>query len=661
LRLQRGSLETGGNMVFSVKKLIFYGILLIFVSFSLSSCIESPENIGEPTYTNVEYSPDGKSITIYLDGSAPVRTDRALTQRLAILGHNYFEVIFLYNDNGTTAGYKIARAEWELGEPAGVNNVHRTDGGVDYSSVGIPATTGQGTAVLFVGRRSDKTLLAVGVLSHVYEGSTDTFPNITTGTTKVSFDVNALKAGVTTDTSTNTSTSSSFYTNRTQANPIVNLPGKIGGKDFPYFYLAPSTAEIAHYKFTFSSATHAYSFYQPAIIYAGGAVAEIIKPKWTFPPNIEKSDADYEYSISTTVSISTGVSAGSPCPDTVNFTINTAPLSPSIAALTFTVPVYAVYSTSESVEWYLRPGYGNYARELDDGSFETGGAVLLGIGVTGGGSTKGVVIEGDLQKYYPPSNLAFNLTGIVVYFKDGVSRTNITPSPDYWSYYNNAFNPGPNVKFYYDDYADGFNGVASVLMPPNFSFDYHYYGQSVAIRVVYTDTAGVEWGYRFVVEVNDVAAINIPYENRIFLAKPNDFSELANRVANESGNGSIVHNYLFIFSENVNLGTMTFNLSAPVTIYMVAVVPNVIVGRSTGARITASGSQLTLHMGIWPFNDPAFAGGDVITNEPFSINAGGSWENFSAAATEATNMFGGTMTVHPLSGMTINNSHRLGP
>jgi len=74
-------------MSFDVKKLILRagGGLLILLSFILSTCVESIENNSKPVYTNVEYSEDGSSLTIYLDGSTPVRSDRALTRPIALL------------------------------------------------------------------------------------------------------------------------------------------------------------------------------------------------------------------------------------------------------------------------------------------------------------------------------------------------------------------------------------------------------------------------------------------------------------------------------------------------------------------------------------------------------------------------------------------------
>ena len=204
----------------------------------------------EDVYTDVEYSPDGSTVTIYLDGSAPVRQSRALTKSLAILGHDLFEVAFQY-------GSTVARTVWETGHAAGVSGVARN---VNYSraySSGVTIPAGEGAAILFVGKKSDRTLLAVGKLAMVddkplysYNETTGVetpitpVPLITSETKTVTFAVAALRAGV-----SSSAGSSSFKTNSkapTNTNGPVNTANTdvgnvlIGRRPFPLFNVDPA-------------------------------------------------------------------------------------------------------------------------------------------------------------------------------------------------------------------------------------------------------------------------------------------------------------------------------------------------------------------------------------------------------------------------------------
>lgn len=145
-----------------MKRLAFTGLTVILVLF-LAACGGEMSgvapNSGEIEYTDVVYSKDGSSIELYLDGvGVPVTAaQRALTLDLATMSHDYFEVIFI---NGTTR----ARASWEIGQSAGIRGVDRAaTAGVKYDAVDGTA----GVAAIFVGRKSDRTLLGVGFLTHV--------------------------------------------------------------------------------------------------------------------------------------------------------------------------------------------------------------------------------------------------------------------------------------------------------------------------------------------------------------------------------------------------------------------------------------------------------------------------------------------------------------
>jgi len=204
------------EMKCKTNKLVFYALAAVLVSllftckpFGGAGDYDESGGGGGITYTDVEYAPDGKSITIYLDGSAPVRSSRALNLKMAQIGHDFFEVAFF--DPATS---KTARATWETGHAAGVNGVAR---GVDYRYATVPAATATGAvanagaAILFVGKKSDKTLLAVGRLTGTDDPANGGATFVSANTKSVTFSVAALVAGTSTSTS-NLNPESSFVT-----------------------------------------------------------------------------------------------------------------------------------------------------------------------------------------------------------------------------------------------------------------------------------------------------------------------------------------------------------------------------------------------------------------------------------------------------------------
>jgi len=632
----------------------------------------------ENKYTNVEYSEDGSSLTIYMNGSAPVPANRALSNKLAQLGHDFFEVTFLYNDANT---YRIARASWELGEPAGVNDVYRTDGvGNIYYNIstplgntttGIPATN-EGLVVLFVGRKSDKTLLAVGTLSEINGTAVSASNNrISTTTTKVKFHVNALKAGV----SSESYADSSFQTAPVQTDPVKFLT--IGTLPFPHFNVPVSHTTPATYTFDFHTDSLPtspptavnFSFYAPAIRYgAGAAECWNIRPQYTLPPNIVQNNSEFPHSSAAGITTTGLPSAGDKFTGQIGFNITTASTDKVICALAFQIPVYAVYKRAppvsgetEPVQWYIRPGYNMYYRELDNGKSENGGAVLISIGAITGDTGLGIVMDGEPLKYmtdgdapntYGRSN--FTLTGMEFFFKDSPNRTtsiitaNMTPGNG--GNYPNAYGWGSTIKFYYDKSLNN-NGAAD---EPFTSATVLPYGL-VKFRLEYVHSTGT-YSYIFFVEVNNISSvINIAYQDRFFILKKEDYTDAWNRM---QSNG----NYLLVFAENINLPDFQANVAADVNVFMVATVPNITIGRQSGTdqtKFAIGNHTVNIYLGKWPFNEPAFAGGDVIVNELFRVSSRGTWENYGGGGTLAgTRMFAiatgsGALNVTVLAGIEV--------
>jgi len=660
-------------MSFGFKKLVIYSLLLIFLSFSFCTCFDPPEVIGEPAYTNVEYSEDGKSITIYLDGSAPVPANRALTKELAMLGHDFFEVVFYYNDGGGSP--IIARGSWELGEPAGIMGVWRTAAGVNYygaNPVGIPAA-GQGSAVLFVGRKAFKTLLAVGTLSKIDE--TDITPGannlITTATKKVSFDVNALKAGV-----NKAYSQSSFQVSASQSSTLEEID--FNGTSFPYFALdRPHNSMAPHntYSATYTIDVHSkkalndtidvsYAYYAPAIIYSGGADCENIKPKHTLPGYGEQV-SKYPWASGVNFNITSPIEPGLTFSGTVGFSILTTGENEAVCALTFDVPVHAVTGTADSsgnapVQWHIRPGYAQYSKELDSGMGKNGGAVLIVLGDIEGFQT-GITKVGDPKKFNKidyPNNLYFSLKGFEIWYTpssgDPVCLTPMETSPypsfigwtDLYFYYNDGVTPYPGAPL-----------TATTELPDG----------EVLIRVEYRGAGGPPWLYtEFVVEVNYAitANVDIPYENRIFVGKPTDYTQIGNRITSPG-------NYLIVFSDNINLPvTVINNLNAVVNIYIVTTVEGITVGRDSLAQTQFLGNgNVTVYLGKWPFDEPAFVGGNIIPagDRSFKVNSTGTWQQYGTSSPSvATSMFyhphgtdgagTGTLNFPDLTGVTVHGS-----
>jgi len=151
-----------------MKKQIFAGIVVLLVMFFVTCDDFIPFGPTEEKveYTDVEYSEDGSTITVYLDGKGvPVtKAQRAITRDLAKMAYDYFEVVFV---GKASASQIVARAQWELGQSAGISGVERD---VDYewdASKPYAAGATAEVALMFVGRKDDKTLLGVGQIAEV--------------------------------------------------------------------------------------------------------------------------------------------------------------------------------------------------------------------------------------------------------------------------------------------------------------------------------------------------------------------------------------------------------------------------------------------------------------------------------------------------------------
>jgi hypothetical protein len=391
----------------------------------------------EPTYTDVVYSDDGRSVTIFINGTTPVlqNESRALSRDLAMAGHDYFEVAFWHPRTDT-----IARASWGMRDAAGISGVYRTSGGINYGFVSdnstpsanaaTPLTNAQGAAILFVGKKTDKTLLAVGKLVAVDNGSGNitvgpAATTITADTISITFQVDALKSGVVSPVGLNYPTTgpnhtaianSSFMTASKGSNhhdvSAVNTDVRsytIGGLTFPMFKLTESILEMCgEYTFRIQSdvppSKAGFDAYTGGIILAqnrldgkGAVYAEKKQPRYPmqgeeFQGYSLRLDGRTEITpINNFMPHAPGPFAGEPFQNPVRLCFNTAYTdNGSTFALVFWVPVYplrmpgglAVDGSPGPAPgmWVIRPSYDSYALDLDDGRGGTGGAILINTG-----------------------------------------------------------------------------------------------------------------------------------------------------------------------------------------------------------------------------------------------------------------------------------------
>jgi len=403
-------------------------ILACFVS-CLFTCKHFDGEEAEYEYTDVVYSEDGNSVTIYLDGQVSV--PRSLNNGIAKMGCDYFEVTFMYNNSGT--GYIVARGEWWAGKMANISGIYRA-GTVDYGGVTATPGAGSGSAILFAGK-SDKTLMAIGRLTGVDGVGTQAsrVTTISASTKSVTFTISAVTAGVkavatgaTTDGKTPASaTGSSFVTNagNTALDPdasrtTVLLNNRVFGTNttvsFPIFKLTRDETK-ATYTFALSNPTGDYSIgaYANAIFISTPAFGNSIPGLPPVPPNnvpaeIEKKQPRYttynsrgepidQYHNSvlmldekTVVKLTNNNVPNDPFNPAVGFAFfNEDTIDGTVFSLVFSIPVYALqeYESYDSgvgigskSRWYIRSGYGPSLYDLDDGTSGMGGAVLIGTG-----------------------------------------------------------------------------------------------------------------------------------------------------------------------------------------------------------------------------------------------------------------------------------------
>jgi len=204
-----------------MKKWIFAGVsVLLALALTMVACDFAPKSLDDRSgeeFSQEEFDNDGnlKSITINLDGGGPsLNVSRALTNTLAQINHDFYEVVFYYNATASstvTAASQVARTSWSRGEGAalsvfrGNNSAIGIDyGSVNYSLSAVSSTPGSdpdtGAAILFVGKKESGryVLLAVGKLNGTTNnnGTAGAATVVTSQTSKVTFDIVTLASAV---------------------------------------------------------------------------------------------------------------------------------------------------------------------------------------------------------------------------------------------------------------------------------------------------------------------------------------------------------------------------------------------------------------------------------------------------------------------------------
>jgi hypothetical protein len=422
-----------------MKKTIFSIFVLtlvaLFATLFVSCPLNLPDKSDDDSNVDVIYSVDWKYISIYLDNvgvpitinmdkkaqaekarSESARAEaRAMTPDTARRGFDYFEVFFYYQ--GT-----VARSSWEVGKRASIMDVYRTDSGVDYSAtsllkikdggnsvstdksvsavgspdspVGVPGAA----AVLFAGRKNDRSLLAVGKLISVDKeepagDSQNRSTLIKSGTTYVTFELSALTANTSADI-----TKSSFLTD----NSGSGVPGPekektrvisalLGDKYFPLYILPPGKGNInAQYYFDIDGD---WSDFEGSIVVTEAGDVDIRQAR--YPAGSGKYWYAKYGEDQTTVVKMTNNQAVAEFKNPITFLIDTSktnnPIKPDngIFTFAFSIPVCPFSTAIQKNEadcWFVRPAYTSYYYNIDNGITDgkysdknIGGAVLCAV------------------------------------------------------------------------------------------------------------------------------------------------------------------------------------------------------------------------------------------------------------------------------------------
>ena len=363
------------------------------------------------------YSPDGTQVTLYLDGvGVPVtQQQRAITTDTAKMAHDFYEVAFL------RSYYVVTRARWEIGQSTAINGVYTGPDGAGYSYFPSWGYGEGGVACLFAGRKTDRTLLAVGMFTHI-DGRSVAEANYTINslTKSVTFTLYRITTRLELDLTGDWDFRSSFFTASGQLNYYTNsqietyppysypvasftIAEKVslGGVEYPYYKLPKDKSVKARYRFFLNSPHKSI-----VVVYKYGSIKpEVIKREPRFLSGEQYHYVRAKIDTGTTVKLdwntepflASGLDADGFIPHHNNgswafsdyyglhFIFDTSESQGGIFSFTFRLPVCNINSyvgssstPDPSTVWYLQPGFGRDLFSLDNGVDNAGGCILMG-------------------------------------------------------------------------------------------------------------------------------------------------------------------------------------------------------------------------------------------------------------------------------------------
>jgi len=397
----------------------FFVLTAVLLAVMLAGC----DNTGTPEASNiVGYTEDGRAIVSLEIGISGLGDNaRALNSTLAQAGTDFYEVVFVdygsdaAGTNGARTG-KTYRTSWKEGGVARIN----IPTGVNYNNTtktgAFPADNDLGSAYIFAGRGSDKTLLGVGKINsvtNVTAGTSTTITSPTTGyatiipdTTSVTFTIEPLETDIT-DSST-----PSFY--GATASDVVRAAANtvtINDVDAPVFMLSGSTPTTAKFRLggtlTSGSAIKVHSSLNATGNYPGVRSLAFLDEGDIQPTDLVEADLDI---ITTGTPAAGQIKAGEtltfPLTVTITPDVTGLPTGASIVGLAkimFEIPVYLFDNTQamspvgnpvDAVTWYFRGGLKNTLVDMGPGKLSQNGAILLGFGDIGASAgSKEIIIR----------------------------------------------------------------------------------------------------------------------------------------------------------------------------------------------------------------------------------------------------------------------------
>ena len=341
---------------------VFFPVLAMLLALAMFSC----ENTFKGPVSELEYTEDGRLMVDLTIGG----TGRALTADLARAGVDYYEVTFYDAD-----GDKYYRAVWDY-----------TRSGRIRVPIGTYDTSAK--AILFAGRESDKTLLAVGIITNSDGGGSNA--QITPTTTQVTFTLHPLLTDVKADiTSTfRIMEPAPYATVSIGTNTFPTVLYGMNNVKIPLFKVPKAATGTVEAVFIISTnglgaAASNFEVYAPGIY----AVERTATASGIFNAGVSASDNGQPIKplLISNSEISTPDPTGATMPNngTIEISFDT-PDDDGLSKIALALPVVAIdedNTNSNPIRWYIRGGLEN---NLFDEGIESltpsGGSILLGIG-----------------------------------------------------------------------------------------------------------------------------------------------------------------------------------------------------------------------------------------------------------------------------------------